>query len=90
MKVDRKWLPINLYKTDWFSITDRTALAVGDWVFDGTPSAMYAGQILAIRDDGLIIHWYKSEGNEFPSFEGWKKVNHLQWDDPVMQGAPNS
>ena len=86
------WLPIDIHDKTWSQLTDPTALEVGNWIFDTSNGAYYAGQIVTIdhRPDGTLIRltWHKAPSNVFPWSEilTVDRMEQLLWIDPMEEG----
>lgn len=85
VKVDRRILPETLRGLVWFEIEDPTALATGDWIFDPSNGAQYAGEILNILDGMVALYWHKNRGECFGFTHTLDEMTQFLWADPVLQ-----
>lgn len=81
--VGQRWLPQTLWSVRWFRVEDAKAIDTGNWVFD--QRGCYAGLVTGRRDWGLRVHWYKTDGNEFDSWEVYSRMADYLWVDPARQ-----
>ena len=68
--VSTRWLPCELHNLKWFEMPtygdnylDDRVLAAGEWVFD--PRGPYAGKILIVDENRVVVEWHKAEDNIF-------------------------
>jgi hypothetical protein len=87
--VDIRFIPAGLFQARWFALTDWSALAIGDWIYN--PCGTYAGVVTEI--DGAVIttkdHRRQGETPETSYIikgqrPGRQKDFYL-WADPVLQ-----
>jgi len=68
----------------WSDLEDVTALTPGDWVFDPSSSAFYAGRVTAFVGEGWTeVRWFKSVDNIFTEFVPATRLLRMWWIDPA-------
>lgn len=85
--LEKAYLQSKWHNWLWFLISDTTALAVGNILFDSGRHSYYAGEITEISESGqfLTVQWDKGSDNKIIEVIMASQLGGLFWADPVQQ-----